>query len=99
MNISRRHITFSHRGVVPAGAWGAMATPDFGRSVNPISTKGDRLCPPHYYWHGTPGFSDLPTALFASKKFKITPQIFTAIPIKYQLSSVSKTKQKNCDLS
>ena len=25
--------------------------PDFGRSVNPISTWGDRLCPPNYYWH------------------------------------------------
>ena len=23
----------------------------FGRSVNPISTRGDRLCPPSYYWH------------------------------------------------
>jgi hypothetical protein len=28
-----------------------MAHPDFGRSVNPISTRGDRLCPPNYYWH------------------------------------------------
>ena len=33
--------------------------PDFGRSVNPISTRGDKLCPPNYYWH--PGFLDLPT--------------------------------------
>ena len=24
---------------------------DFSRSVNPISTKKGRLCPPHYYWH------------------------------------------------
>ena len=37
-------------------SWGcrgchAMAHPDFGRSVNPISTGGDRLCPPNYYWH------------------------------------------------
>ena len=39
------------RGVVPGGAGGAMAPPDFGRSVNPISTRGDRLCPPNYYWH------------------------------------------------
>ena len=31
--------------------WGAMAPPDFGRSVNSISTNGDRLCPPNYYWH------------------------------------------------
>ena len=38
-----------------------MAPPDFDRSVNPISTKGVRLCPPNN--SGTPGFSDLPTAL------------------------------------
>ena len=47
-----------YRGVVPGGA---MAPPDFGTSVNPISAKGGRLCPP--YNTGTPGFSDLPTAL------------------------------------
>ena len=44
--------TFSNLGkcrpVVPGCA---MAHPDFGRSVNPISTRGDRLCPPNYYWH------------------------------------------------
>ena len=49
------------RGVVPGGARVAMAPPDFGRSVNPISTKGGRLCPP--YNTGSPGFSDLSTAL------------------------------------
>ena len=49
------------RGVVPEGAGGAMVPPDFGRSVNPISARGDRLCPPNYYWH--PRFSDLLTAL------------------------------------
>ena len=38
---------------VPGGARGAMAPPYFGRSVNPISTAWDRLCPPNYYWnHG-----------------------------------------------
>ena len=36
------------RGVVPEFA---MAHPDFGRSVNPILTRGDRLCPRNYYWH------------------------------------------------
>ena len=45
------------RGVVPGGAGGAMAP----RSVNPISSRGGRLCLPNYT--GTPGFSDLPTAL------------------------------------
>ena len=29
----------------------AMAHPNFGRSVNPISTRGDRLCPLNYNWH------------------------------------------------
>ena len=48
----------AHRGVVPGGA---MAPPDFGKSVSPISTKGGRLCPPNNT--GTPGFSDLPTSL------------------------------------
>ena len=47
-----------YRPVVPGGA---MAPPDFGRSVNPISTKGGRLCPPNNT--GTTGFSDLPMAL------------------------------------
>ena len=32
-----------YRPVVPGGAGSAMAPPDFGRSVNPISTKGGRL--------------------------------------------------------
>ena len=36
---------FYYRGVVPGGAGGAMAPPDFGISVNLIST-GSRLCPP-----------------------------------------------------
>ena len=54
------HLTRS-RGVVPGGAGGAMATPDFGRSVNPILTRGDRLCPPQYY--EPPGFLDLATGL------------------------------------
>ena len=43
--------TLHHRPVVPGCAGYAMAHPGFGRSVNPISTRGDRLCPPNYYWH------------------------------------------------
>ena len=39
------------RGVVPGGVRGTMAPPDFGRSVNPISTRGDRLCPPNCFCH------------------------------------------------
>ena len=37
--------------VVPGCAGCAMAHPDFDRSVNPISTRGDKICPPNYYWH------------------------------------------------
>ena len=48
----------STRGVVP---WGAMAPPDFGRSVNPISTRGTDYA--HLITNDTSGFSDLPTAL------------------------------------
>ena len=41
-----------NRPVISGCAGCAMAHPDFGRSVNPISTRGgDRLCPPNYYWH------------------------------------------------
>ena len=36
-------------------SWGCRGChappPDFGRSVNPISTRRGRLCPPHWYWH------------------------------------------------
>ena len=39
-----------------------MAPPDFGRSVNPISTRGTDYA--HLITTGTPGFSDLPTALY-----------------------------------
>ena len=42
----RGYLLFTIRPVVPEGAGLAMAPPDFGRSVNPISTKGGRLCPP-----------------------------------------------------
>ena len=39
------------RPVVPGCAGCAMAHPEFGRSVNPISTRRNRLCLPNYYWH------------------------------------------------
>ena len=49
------------------GAEGTMTPPDFGRSVDPISTRGwgwGSLCLPNN--DGTPGFSDLPTALWCT---------------------------------
>ena len=45
------------RGVRDEWAEWAIVHPDFGRSVNPISTRGSRLCPPHYY---------LPTQLYVA---------------------------------
>ena len=53
--------------VVPGGAGGAMAPTDFGTSVKPISTKGDRLCPPKNT--DTPGFSDLSMTLYYIANF------------------------------
>ena len=38
-------------GVSSLGVPGVPAHPDFGRSVNPISPRGDKLCLPNYYWH------------------------------------------------
>ena len=44
-------VTSPHiRVVVPVGAGGAMAPPDFVRSVNPISTRGDKSF--HRMWRG-----------------------------------------------
>ena len=66
----------------PGGAEGAMAPPDFDRSVNPISTKEGRLCPPN----NTPGFSDLPTALLNSaRKQNIGHPFFDYYYIYWQL--------------
>ena len=48
------------RPVVHGAAEGAMAPPDIGRSVNPIST---RRAEAHHIITGAPGFSHLPTAL------------------------------------
>ena len=48
MNVETSKITIPSRPVVPGGAGGAMAPPDFGRSVDPISIKGGRLCHTHF---------------------------------------------------
>ena len=51
-----------HRqGCRPWGCRGCLAPPDFGRSVNPISTRGRDYA--HLTTTGTPGFSDHLTAL------------------------------------
>merc|ERR1739844_555359 len=62
---------FYHTCLKPGNPWSAgdaWAPPDFGRSVNPISTRGSRLCPTNNT--GTPGpttwryyYPDIPWAL------------------------------------
>ena len=43
------HEFSSHcRAVISGGTGGALAPPEFRSSANPIPTRGDRLCPPHY---------------------------------------------------
>ena len=49
-------IFVSIRMAVGAGGPRGHGSPDFGTSVNPISTRGDRLCPPYYYYSPTPDF-------------------------------------------
>ena len=46
-----------------------MTPPDFGRSVNPISTRGTDYA--HLITTGTPGFTDLPTALLRLFDFNL----------------------------
>ena len=41
--------THQFRGVGDGWAGWAIAHRGFGRSVNPVSTRGCRLCPPHYW--------------------------------------------------
>ena len=51
------HICFS-KSDFQIGTFFTSLEKPFGRSVNPIATKGGRLCPPNN--NGTSGFSDLP---------------------------------------
>ena len=67
--------TYVNRPVVPGVAEGAMAPPVFGRSVNPISTRGTDYT--HLITTGTPGFSDLPTALSTRLKMPLLVAIIT----------------------
>ena len=53
--------SISCRGVVPGGAGGAMAPQILKDLLNLFQPNGGRLCLPNNT--GTPGFSDLPTAL------------------------------------
>ena len=73
-------LSLSVRGVVPGGAGCAMAHPDFGRSVNPISTRGTDYA--HLITTGTPRFSDLQTALINPWIFSIQKFSFVSSPWK-----------------
>ena len=64
--------------VVSGGAEGALAPPEFRRSVDPIPTRGVRLCPPressknilvHQITASTNGFENLTTSLKYKHKY------------------------------
>ena len=73
---------------------GALEPPDFGRSVQPISTRGTDYA--HLITTGTPGFSDLPTALRAenlrAQSLKIASAIFL---VKSQVAIIRIIKSIN----
>ena len=56
---------YSDRVVVPGGAGGAMAPPDFLSDQLTLSQPGGADYP-HHITTGTPGFLDLPTALHST---------------------------------
>ena len=45
----------------PGGPGGPLAPPIFGRSVNPVQTRGGQIIPTFYYW--PPVVFHLPAAL------------------------------------
>ena len=69
------------RPVVHGCAGCAKAHPDFGRSVNPISTRGTDYA--HLITTGTPRFSDLPTALRCTGKSLSEAVIFASTNPQY----------------
>ena len=61
INVNEIRYSMLCRPVVPGGAGGSIAPPDFGRSVNLSQPGGTDYA--HYITTGIPGFSSLPTAL------------------------------------
>ena len=51
LTLSQPGADYAHPGPSQEGGWGGFSPPPpvFGRTVNPISTRGSRLCPPQYY--------------------------------------------------
>ena len=61
--------------------------PVFGRSVNPIPTKGSKLCLPHYY--RSPRFLDgAASLLFVHPKCKLQNWSYTSNKVRYELQSL-----------
>ena len=75
LSLARASIRLYHRPVGAGGAGGTMASPDFGRLVNPVSARGGGQIMPTILLP-SPGFSDLPTALY---------MVSTQIACNYQL--------------
>ena len=72
----------------------ALAHPEFGSSVNPITTRGGRLCPPNNTC--TPGFSDLPTTL-QSELFRtnlVGTGLILSWPITSGISNLTESGKK-----
>ena len=68
------------------GCRGAMTPPDFGRSVNPILCRGTDCA--HVITTGTPGFSNLPTALLYKINFIITQTLHNITMKNFSVSIV-----------
>ena len=65
------------QGMAEAGGRGGKRhppPPDFGRLVNPISTRGSRLCPPHFYFY-TPDFQTFRHPCHVHMCAKIIPSL------------------------
>ena len=58
-----------------------IAPPDFGESVNPISTRKGKLYPPYYYWHSEIFRLSYGPDMYANENFptinKYFPKIIT----------------------
>ena len=67
-----------YRAVVSGGAGGALASPEFGNSVNPIPTRGAHYA--HPITASTPGFQNLTTALHYKINFKVQTLCFEVVP-------------------
>ena len=78
-----------------------VSDPDFGRSVNPMSTRGPDF--PHHITTGPLGFSDLPTALQEETSDEDEPgmepiKVANTSPTSATRTSLKKKSKKNMSL-